>query len=163
MQVFEQILRPTSDSLEHLTLEQSDITDSDSVSIDLNRFFRLTDITIYQRRRVDISLIPPMLILVTKSMKNISHRNVIQTLLFRLQLGPDVDIVDFESATKDVWQEVDTICCIPQLVSSESFRGITFSMESTAANCDAFSDLVQKKLPETKKASKLHIKTSAFR
>ncbi|KIL65217.1 hypothetical protein M378DRAFT_547315 [Amanita muscaria Koide BX008] len=159
MSVFERILRPTSNSLEHLTLRELNITDPDSVSIDLKRFSRLTDITIYQRH---IYLIPPMLILITKTMKNVSHRNVIQNLSFHLELGSHVDIVNFESATKDVWQEVDTIWSIPQLVSSESFRGITFNVELTARNYDVFSNLVQNKMPETKKASKLHIKRSPF-
>ncbi|KIL65200.1 hypothetical protein M378DRAFT_546783 [Amanita muscaria Koide BX008] len=92
-------------------------------------------------------------------MKNISRRNVIQNLSFRLEPGPQIRIPDFDLVMEDVWQELDTICSIPQLASSKSFRGITLSMESTTRKCDAFSDLVQTKLPVTERASKLHIKT----
>ncbi|KIL56255.1 hypothetical protein M378DRAFT_17240 [Amanita muscaria Koide BX008] len=165
MPVIERILRATSNSLEHLTLQEFDIDDPDSISIDLNRFSRLTDITITQWCYVGsyISLIPPMLILITKMMKTISPQNVIQNLSFHLKLGRAIHILDFDWTMKDVWQELDTIWSIPQLASSKSFHGITFIVESTPANCDAFSDLVQNKLPETKKASKLHVKTSPFR
>ncbi|KAM6503550.1 hypothetical protein JOM56_000493 [Amanita muscaria] len=162
MPVIERILRATSNSLEHLTLQEFDISDPDSISIDLNRFSHLTDITITQCCYVGsyISLIPPMFILITKMMETISPRNVIQNLSFHLKLGRAIHILDFDSTMKDVWQELDTIWSIPQLASSKSFHGITFIVESTPANCDAFSDLAQNKLPETKKASKLHVKTS---
>ncbi|KAM6503548.1 hypothetical protein JOM56_000491 [Amanita muscaria] len=160
MSVIERILGSTSNSLEHLTLELY-INNPDSVFIDLNRFSHLTDITIYCYADSSIfPLIPAKLSLITKRMKSeISCQNVIQNLSFHLESFPDLDMVDFVSAMKDVWQELDTICSIPQLASSKSFRGITFGMRSTAFNYDAFSDLVQSKLPVTKKASKLHIKT----
>ena len=128
----------------------------DPVPIDLNRFSRLTDITIDIACYVTstLSLIPPAVILVTRMMKKISHRNVIQNLSFRLLIYWQIRVVDFESAMKDVWQELDTVCFIPQLASSKSFRGITFTIQS---ECNSFSDLVRSRLPETQKANKLHI------
>ncbi|KIL63856.1 hypothetical protein M378DRAFT_651353 [Amanita muscaria Koide BX008] len=48
MPVIERTLRPTSNSLEHLTLWEFYTTDPDSISIDLNHFLRLTKITITQ-------------------------------------------------------------------------------------------------------------------
>ncbi|KIL65204.1 hypothetical protein M378DRAFT_162468 [Amanita muscaria Koide BX008] len=137
------------------------------MSFDLNQFPHLTDITIshfcYVPGTRPLALIPPVITWTIKTMKNISHQNAIQNLSFRLEFGQVIHILDFDSVMKDVWQELDTVCSIPQLASSKSFRGITFSIQSTARNCDAFSDLVQKKLPNTKQASKLHIKISRFR
>ncbi|KIL56272.1 hypothetical protein M378DRAFT_172855 [Amanita muscaria Koide BX008] len=165
MPVINRILRPTSNSLEHLTLSELYITDPDSISIELNHFLRLTDITFIQLCSVPyyLSEVPHAFIWMTKTMKNISHRNAIQNLTFHLELGRVIHILDFDWVMKEVWQELDRICSIPQLASSKSFRGITLSVRSTAANCDAFADLVQNRLPVTKRASKLHIKTSSFR
>ncbi|KIL64179.1 hypothetical protein M378DRAFT_639113 [Amanita muscaria Koide BX008] len=167
MPVVERFLRPASNSLEHLTLEQLYIEEKDSMPFDLNQLPQLTEITIshvcYTYKRRPLARIPRAIIWIITTMKNISHRNMIQNLSFRLEFGQMIQMVNFDSVMKDVWQELDAICSIPQLASSKSFRGITFSIQSTALNCDAFSDLVQNKLPVTKQASKLHIKTSSFR
>ncbi|KAM6503546.1 hypothetical protein JOM56_000489, partial [Amanita muscaria] len=152
MPVIERILRATSNSLEHLTLQEFNIRDLNSISINLNQFSHLTDITITRLCSfLYLSDIPYAFIWMTKTMKKISHRNGIQNLTFHLEFCPETYALDFDSAMKDVWQELDTICSIPQLASSKSFRGITFSMTSTSSHCNAFSDLVQNRLPVTKK------------
>ncbi|KIL56267.1 hypothetical protein M378DRAFT_532003 [Amanita muscaria Koide BX008] len=161
MPVIEQLLRPTYNFLEHLIL-QFDITDPDSVSIDLNQFPYLTDITIIHFCTWPdcLSDIPPVVIWVTETMKKISYRNVLQNLSFRQVLFPWIELANYDLTLGDVWQELDTICSLPQLASSNIFRGITFNIESTMPVCDGFEGVARNRLPETTRASKLHIEAS---